>query len=151
MEHQMKHLNIALLALFSLTAFSAHADVANAVKLEKKYAAFAKTANPEYGGPSAVDGKFFFNRKIKLANGKEAACASCHTANPADEGKHMVTGKPIKPLSPMVNFKRFSNVEKVEEQFTLHCNDIIGSDCTAAEKANYIAYLLTEKTPSTNK
>jgi hypothetical protein len=51
----------------------------------------------------------------------------------------------------MVNHKRFSDVEKVEEQFTEHCNDIIGSDCTAAEKANYIAYLLTEKTPSTRQ
>jgi hypothetical protein len=147
----MKKLNFALLALLSLAAVSAQADVANAVKLEKKYATFAKNANPEYAGPSAVDGKFFFNRKIKLANGKEAACASCHTSNPADQGKHIVTGKPIKPLSPMVNHKRFSDVEKVEEQFTEHCNDIIGSDCTAAEKANYIAYLLTEKTPSTKQ
>ncbi|HSI42959.1 MAG TPA: DUF1924 domain-containing protein [Methylotenera sp.] len=147
----MKKTNILIAALLGLATLSAHADVANAVKLEKKYAAFAKTANPEYSGPSAVDGKFFFNRKIKLANGKEAACASCHTANPADEGKHIITGKPIKPLSPTVNYKRFSDVEKVEEQFTKHCNDIIGSDCTAAEKANYIAYLLTEKTPSTKQ
>lgn len=147
----MKKTNILIAALLGFAALSAHADVANAVKLEKKYAAFAKTANPEYSGPSAVDGKFFFNRKIKLANGKEAACASCHTANPADEGKHIITGKPIKPLSPTVNYKRFSDVDKVEEQFTKHCNDIIGSDCTAAEKANYIAYLLTEKTPSTKQ
>ncbi len=147
----MKNLSFLLVALLGFTAFSAQADVENAVKLEKKYSAFAKSANPEYSGPSAVDGKFFFNRKIKLANGKEAACASCHTANPADEGKHMVTGKSIKPLSPVVNYKRFSNVDKVEEQFTLHCNDIIGSDCTAAEKANYIAYLLTEKTTSKAK
>lgn len=147
----MKKTNILIAALLGFAILPAHADVANAVKLEKKYAAFAKTANPEYSGPSAVDGKFFFNRKIKLANGKEAACASCHTANPADEGKHIITGKPIKPLSPTVNYKRFSDVEKVEEQFTKHCNDIIGSDCTAAEKANYIAYLLTEKTPSTKQ
>jgi len=141
-------MNLLLVALLGFGASFAHADVENAVKLEKKYASFAKAANPEYAGPSAVAGKHFFNRQIKLANGKAAACASCHTSNPADEGKHMVTGKPIKPLSPMVNYKRFSDVEKVEEQFTLHCNDIIGSDCTAEEKANYIAYLLTEKTPS---
>ncbi|MBA3696265.1 MAG: DUF1924 domain-containing protein [Methylotenera sp.] len=147
----MKKTNILIATLLGFAAISAHADVTNAVKLEKKYAAFAKTANPEYSSPSAVDGKFFFNRKIKLANGKEAACASCHTVNPADEGKHIITGKPIKPLSPTVNYKRFSDVDKVEEQFTKHCNDIIGSDCTAAEKANYIAYLLTEKTPSTKQ
>jgi len=42
-------------------------------------------------------------------------------------------------------------LDKVEEQFTQHCNDIIGSDCTAAEKANFITYLMTEKTPSEKK
>ena len=79
------------------------------------------------------------------------ACASCHTANPADEGKHIVTGKAIRPLSPVVNAKRFEDFEKVQEKFTQHCKDIIGSDCTAAEKANYITYLLTEKTPTAKK
>ena len=147
----MKKLSIALAALLGFAALSAQADVANAVKLEKKYQSFAKTANPEYSSPSAVDGKFFFNRKIKGADGKETSCSSCHTQNPADAGKHIVTGKTIAPLSPNVNFKRFSDIDKVEDLFTQHCNDIIGSDCTAAEKANYITYLLTEKTPSTKK
>ena len=93
----------------------------------------------------------FFNRKIKGPNGKETACASCHTQNPANEGKHIVTGKKIAPLSPNVNPKRFSDIDKVEENFTKHCNEVIGTDCTAAEKANYIAYLLTEKTPTPKK
>lgn len=144
----MNKLNIALAALLSLAAFSAEADVANAEKLAHKYSSIAKSINPDFGGPSAADGKFFFNRKIKLANGKEMACASCHTSNPADEGKHVVTGKAIRPLSPVVNFKRFTDIDKVEGQFTQHCNDIIGSDCTAAEKANYITYLLSEKIPT---
>jgi len=147
----MKNLSIVLAALLGLAAFSAQADVENAVKLEKKYQSFAKTANPEYGSPSAVDGKLFFNRKIKGANGKETSCSSCHSQNPANEGKHIVTGKKIAPLSPTVNFKRFADVDKVEENFTKHCNEVIGADCTAAEKANYIAYLLTEKTPTDKK
>lgn len=71
-----------------------------------------------------------------------------HTSNPADEGKHVVTGKAIRPLSPVVNFKRFTDIDKVEGQFTQYCDDIIGSDCTAAEKTNYITYLLSEKTPT---
>ena len=147
----MKNLSIVLAALLGFAAFSANADVENAVKLQTKYKSFAKTANPEYGSPSAVDGKLFFNRKIKGANGKETACASCHTQNPANEGKHIVAGKKIAPLSPNVNHKRFADVDKVEENFTKHCNDVIGADCTAAEKANYIAYLLTEKTPTPKK
>jgi len=147
----MKNLSIVLAALLGFAAFAAQADVQNAVKLENKYKSFAKTANPEYAGPSAVDGKLFFNRKIKGANGKETSCSSCHTQNPANEGKNIVTGKAIAPLSPNVNAKRFADVDKVEDQFTKHCNEVIGADCTAAEKANYIAYLLTEKTPTPKK
>ncbi|MCE9633487.1 MAG: DUF1924 domain-containing protein [Methylophilales bacterium] len=147
----MRTRNIVLAALIGFTAVSAQADVANAEKLVSIYSELAKHDNPEYAGPTAADGKFFFNRKIKLGNGKLMACASCHTSNPADEGKHIVTGKPIRPLSPVVNTKRFDDFEKVESKFTQHCKDIIGSDCTAAEKASYITYLLTEKTPSAKK
>jgi hypothetical protein len=86
-----------------------------------------------------------------MPNGKEMACASCHTSNPANTGKHALTGKAIEPLSPAVNNKRFKDLDKVEEKFTEHCNEIIGADCTAAEKANYIIYLLTERTPSAKK
>jgi hypothetical protein len=57
----------------------------------------------------------------------------------------MVTNKPIRPLAPAVNDKRFTSVDKVEKNFTKHCNDIIGRDCTAQEKGNFIAYLLTVK------
>lgn len=147
----MKKLNIVLAALLGLAAFSANADIANAERLAHKYTVIAKSVNAAYTGPTVADGKFFFNREIKNTAGKATACASCHTANPADFGKHVVTGKPINPLSPAVNFKRFSEINDVEEQFTKHCNDIIGSDCTAAEKASFITYLLTEKTPTKNK
>lgn len=144
----MKKMNIVLAASLCFATISAHADLANADKLAHKYTAIAISENVAFSGPSVVDGKFFFNRKIKVATGKAQACASCHTSNPADVGKHAVTGRAIRPLSPAINFKRFSDIDKVEEQFTQHCNDIIGSDCTAAEKANFITYLMTEKTPS---
>ncbi len=147
----MKKTNILLAALLGLAAVSAQASVANAEKLVVIYNTQAKAANPEYAGPTVADGKFFFNRKVKLGNGKEMSCSSCHTANPADNGKHVVTHKTIKPLSPAVNPKRFADFEKVEAKFTQHCVDIIGSDCTAAEKANYITYVLTEKTPTPKK
>ena len=147
----MKKSRIFLTTLLGLASISAQADVANAEKLAAKYTAIAKIVNPEYAGPSAIEGKLFFNRTIKGANGKEAACASCHTPNPANEGKHIVTGKAIRPLSPAVNAKRFSNLDKVEDKFTEHCNDIIGTDCTPQEKANFIGYVLTEKTPTPKK
>lgn len=133
------------------------ADEGVAQELVERYAAIAKMQDANYAGPSAADGKTFFNREViqfKGASNKAAkaiACASCHTANPADVGKHIATGKKIQPLSPVVNTKRFNDIEKVEKQFNKHCHEVVGSDCSALEKANYIAFLLEEKTPSINK
>ncbi len=142
----MKKISIALVALLSASVMSAHADVESAHKLANKYLGIARAINPDYKDFSVEDGKAFFNRELTV-KGKQVACASCHTANPADPGKHIVTGKPIRPLSPVVNAKRFADLDKVEKNFTSHCNDIIGRDCTAQEKANFIAYLLTADKP----
>jgi len=146
----MKSTKLFILTLLSVATFSANADVTNAEKLATKYYSIAKEINPDFKAPSVADGKTFFNRQFNV-NGKQIACASCHTSNPADEGKHIVTGKPIRPLSPIVNEKRFTDIDKVEAKFTEHCNDILGADCTAAEKSNFISYLITEKSPSVKK
>ena len=151
MEHQMKKFSIVLLALLGLTAMSAQASIANAKKLVLIYHTQAIKENKEFAGPSVEEGKAFYNNKLKTANGKEVACASCHTANPADKGKNIATGKVIQPLSPVVNTKRFSDFDKVEAKFSQHCVDILGTDWTAAQKANYITYVLTEKTPTPKK
>jgi len=140
----MNKITTMLAVLLSFSAISAHADAVTAQKLADKYATIAKNINPNSTGLSADDGKDFFNREITI-KGKQVACASCHTANPADNGKHIVTGKPIRPLSPNANEKRFASIDKVEKNFTKHCNDIIGRDCTAQEKGNFIAYLLSVK------
>lgn len=145
----------AIIAISLSASVSASEEVAQ--ELVKRYATMAKMQDANYAGPSAAEGKDFFSRQVIQFRGafkktqKAIACASCHTANPADMGKHIVTGKKIQPLSPVVNAKRFEDIEKVEKQFNKHCHEVVGSDCTAAEKANYIAFLLEEKTPSAPK
>ena len=135
---------ITLFIAMALASVAAQADQASAQKLADNYAVIAKNIDPASKGLSADDGKAFFNRELTI-RGKQIACASCHTANPADAGKHAVTKKVIQPLAPAANAKRFSNLDKVEKNFEKHCLDIIGRDCTAQEKGNFIAYLLTVK------
>lgn len=150
----MKKTSAVLALMFSILTLSAQADVATAQKLANKYAKEAKIADPNYAGLNVEAGKAFFNREVTRSKGdtrslgRAIACASCHTSNPANVGKHIVTGKSIAPLSPNVNGERFANIKKVELGFTKHCNNVLGSDCSLAEKGNYIAYLLTEKTPT---
>lgn len=133
-----------LIAAIGLLSLPAMADVNGAVTLSKKYANVAKNIDKSYKGPDAEAGKAFFSREL-LLKGKPVACASCHTANPAAKGKHMVTGKEILPLAPSANPKRFTELDKVEKNFEKHCQEVIARDCTAAEKADYIAFLLTVK------
>jgi len=140
----MRKLSLALLAVLASASFSVHADPASAQKLADKYAQIANNIDVMYERLSPEDGKKFFNRKITF-KGEQIACASCHTANPANTGKNMVTGKAIKPLAPSANPKRFADIDKVEKNFEKHCLEVIGRDCTAAEKGNFIAYLLTVK------
>jgi hypothetical protein len=143
----MKNISITLLALLCLSSASAFADVASAEKLAKKYHGIAMGIDHNAPDLSATEGEAFFKKEVTVKD-KQVACASCHTANPADSGKHIVTGKRIRPLSPNVNAKRFADIDKVEDNFTKHCNDILGHDCTAQEKGNFITYLLTVKEPT---
>ena len=81
-------------------------------------------------------------------HGREWNCASCHGAVPTAAGKHASTGKPIAALAPAFNPERFTDAAKTEKWFRRNCNDVMGRACTAGEKADVMAWLLTLK-PST--
>jgi hypothetical protein len=88
-------------------------------------------------GASAQRGERFFHS----THGNDWSCASCHTANPLAPGKHAKTGKPIEPLAPAANPKRFTDAAAVEKWFRRNCNDVLGRACTAQEKGDVTAYL----------
>src|SRR5512138_1560642 len=92
-------------------------------------------------GSAAVPsrGQQFFT----TTHGREWSCASCHGAVPTQAGKHAATGKPIAALAPASNAQRFTDPAKVEKWFRRNCNDVVGRECTAAEKADVLAWLLT--------
>ena len=75
----------------------------------------------------------------------EWSCASCHGGVPTQPGKHASTGKPIAALAPAFNPERFMDAAKTEKWFRRNCNDVMGRECTAAEKADVIAWLRTLK------
>jgi hypothetical protein len=119
------------LAILSFTelAFSATPQ-----ELLKGYEALSGKASPSHG-------EEFFNAK----HGKEWSCGSCHENPPNHDTKHIVTGKLIKPLSPNVNSERFMDQAKVEKWFKRNCNDVIGRECKAQEKADVLSWLMTVK------
>jgi hypothetical protein len=111
----------------------AHSQTASAAAQLSAYTALA-------GVPAqAGRGEAFFN----VRHGRDWACASCHGAVPTGPGKHASTGKLIGPLAPAFNPERFSDVAKVEKWFRRNCNDVLARECSAAEKADVMAWLLT--------
>jgi len=107
------------------------ASAATPAELQAGYAAQAGTP------PVAARGQQFFTG----SHGREWSCASCHGALPTQAGQHASTGKPIKALAPAFNAERFTDPAKVEKWFRRNCNDVVGRECSAAEKADLLAWL----------
>ena len=111
---------------------------ANAITATEQLAASTAQA----GAPAqAARGQTLFSSK----HGKEWSCSSCHTATPTVEGKHATTGKAIAPMAPAFNPERFADAAKAEKWFRRNCNDVMGRECTAGEKADILAWLLSLK------
>lgn len=91
--------------------------------------------------PVPARGQQFFNAE----HGKDWRCATCHGAVPTLTGKHASTAKPISALAPAFNAERFTDLAKVEKWFRRNCNDVLGRECSAGEKADVLAWLMTLK------
>jgi hypothetical protein len=121
-------------SLFSLLLFtSLHVVAATPAELLVAYTAQA-------GQPAnAARGETFF----KASHGQEWQCTSCHAKSPMVGGRHASTDKVIEPLAPAANPKRFTDSAKAEKWFRRNCKDVLARECTAAEKADVLAWLMT--------
>lgn len=72
------------------------------------------------------------------------SCATCHTADLTRPGKHAKTGKPIEPLAPSVNPKSLTDPKHVEKWLYRNCRWTLGRECTAGEKADFLAYIKSQ-------
>ena len=94
------------------------------------------------GRPGSTEqGQVFFNNK----HGGQWSCASCHGTPPTGDGKHASTGKAIKPLAPAFNPETFTDSARVDKWFRRNCKDVLSRECSAAEKADVMAYLISLK------
>jgi len=129
---------LLIVVLASLFAQPAYSETPGEVlEIFKKDAA----ESPGFQGFSAERGKIFYNSK----HGQDWSCSTCHTDNPAAQGKHAKTDKPIDPLAPSVNAERFTKMKKIKKWFKRNCNDVLDRLCTSQEKGDFLAYLLTIK------
>lgn len=115
------------------STIAAGAAAATPAQLLSAYSAKAAAA------PSTERGRGLFTTR----HGREWSCSSCHGDTPNGTGRHAATGKSIAALAPSVNPERFTDEARAEKWFRRNCNDVLGRECSPAEKADVLAWLLT--------
>ena len=91
--------------------------------------------------PSAERGRELFVKQWNVSK-DQPSCTTCHGKDMHAEGKHVKTGKHIAPLTPTVNAERFTSAKKVAKWFKRNCTEVVGRECTAAEKADFIQFAI---------
>ncbi|MBT3205697.1 MAG: DUF1924 domain-containing protein [Gammaproteobacteria bacterium] len=120
---------ILVLCITSLSAFQAYANPTVNNLLQKYQQQGAGTVAPDQG------------KNLWYAKKGDRSCTSCHGNSPEQTGKHIKTGKAIKPMSASANPKRFQDSKKVEKWFLRNCKWTLGRQCTMQEKADTLSWL----------
>lgn len=131
----------ALAITASTAVIAAPAIAVVPADLLRDYEGRARAESPGYTGASTERGA----RLFRTSQGREWSCASCHGEAPTAAGRHAKTAKAIQPLAPAANPQRFTDPAQTEKWFRRNCGDVFGRECTAAEKGDVLAWLLSLK------
>lgn len=130
------------LAVLAAAAFAISMTAAPAVAATTTAADVLAQYSAQAGTPAvAARGQQLFTNR----HGREWSCASCHGAVPNQAGKHAATGKRISALAPAADPERFTDLARSDKWFRRNCNDVMGRECSAAEKADVLSWLMTLK------
>lgn len=129
----------ALMVMVAALSFSATASATPAS--DEMFAKFKAEGATSF---DAARGGKAWEKENKGAEGEMMSCSTCHGKDLGKEGKHHKTGKVIQPMAPSVNKERFTEVKKMEKWFKRNCNDVLGRECTAQEKGDFLKFLLSK-------
>ncbi len=128
---------LASLACASGASGQSHEPVLDA------YASEAKAADPAFNGFSAQRGEHLFRTHFATGKPETPSCTACHTSDPKKMGQTRA-GKDIEPMAASVTPKRYTDQAKTEKWFGRNCNNVLGRECTATEKGDFITFMLSQ-------
>ena len=134
----MSILRNTLILMLSLQAVSAAA--VDGTSYQRDLLLAARAADSKFVADAARGAAWFAD-----THGSDWSCSSCHTVDPRKAGKHATTGKVISALAPAITPTRFTDAAKSDKWFRRNCNDVVGRECSAAERADVMAFLLNAK------
>ena len=153
----------ALFIAALLSACLARADTAE--QILQAYEAQARADDPGFAGFSAERGEAFYKephvmkgvgvwscaschlkdpRYLVLAHRTDIPCRACHVINDWEHPDPKHTKKRcIEPFAPSANPHRLDNAQRAETFLKLNCMLLLKRECTAREKGDVIAWMLS--------
>ncbi len=120
---------VVAISISSLLTFQAYANPTVNNLLQKYQQQGAGAVIPEQG------------KNLWYSKNGDRSCTSCHGSSPSKTGKHIKTGKVIKPMAGSENPERFQDSKKVEKWFLRNCKWTFGRQCTVQEKTDTLTWL----------
>ncbi len=105
------------------------------------YAAQARAIDPAFTGFSAGRGEALFRNNWNGGDARTPSCTACHTGDPRQPGRNAKTGRPVGPVAVSVDPARFTDKAEVEKHFLRDCKSVLGRECTALEKGDYVTFM----------
>lgn len=108
-----------------------------------RYAQEAKANDPRFTSFSATRGQEQHLARHTSGKPDTPSCSQCHGDKPRNAGR-TPTGKSIEPMAVSATPTRYTDAAKVEKWFRRNCNEVLGRACTAAEKGDWLAYMISQ-------
>lgn len=139
------HLNLTLSLLtavlslsLSSTSFAGPRD-----DLMVQYASAAKAVDPTFSGFSVGRGKALYLQAFTGGKPDTPTCATCHGRDTRAPGQTL-TGKSIEPVALSVSPTRYTDPVKVEKWFKRNCTEVMGRECSAREKGDWLSFMASQ-------
>lgn len=134
-----RFLTAAMLLVGSANCYAAEITPTQKAVVDS-YVSTAKV-DPGFTGPSAERGRIFFYATHSGGKPDTSSCTACHSTDLTRTGQTKA-GKTIEPMAASKSPTRYADAGNVEKWFRRNCADVLGRECTAAEKADVLSLLL---------
>ena len=101
-----------------------------------KYAEAAKSA-----GFTAARGQALHTQNFTGGKPDTPSCTTCHGKDTRAAGR-TPAGKPIDPVAVSAAPTRYTDAAKVEKWFKRNCTEVLGRECTAQEKGDWLTFVI---------
>ncbi len=142
----MNRLSTTALATVAMAVAMIAAGTASAGPREDllaRSAATAKTATPAMAGFSAARGKPLDTQAFTGGKPDTPSCTACHGKDPRGAGR-TPAGKVIEAVAVSVTPTRYNDAAKVEKWFKRNCNEVLGRECSAQEKGDWLTFMISQ-------